>query len=220
MIFAEAGLATADAREERRHRLALTAGFSAILAVTIALGGVWTLGYLGNRQIIAAAEARTAALKRDFEDPGALHAREEIRLLRILTRLRELRAAVEPAGMLAKVGFSQREKLGAQADRAYRNALRESLLPHVTSSLEEALRTAPSREALEGYLSLYADGRRDPAPIQAALLSIWKLPEELRAVLGLDLGAALEERPLVLPHPRDEALIHAVQRRLGPGARL
>jgi hypothetical protein len=49
----------------------------------------------------------------------------------------------------------QGDKLDAQADRAYRNALRESLLGHLALSLESALRTAPSRDVLEAYVGLH-----------------------------------------------------------------
>ena len=219
VVFAEAALVTADVGAERRYRLVLSAGIALILAMTVALGGMWTLGYLSNRRLIAEAEADTAAVKRDFEGALAMRAGGEVRLVKMLTRMRELRTLFEPAGMLA-VSFGQHEKLGAQADRAYRNALRESLLPHVTSSLERALRTAPSREALEAYLSLYAEGRRDTTPIQAVLVQMWKLPEDLRPDLGRHLRAALEARPLVLLQPPDEGLIQAVRRRLGPGAGL
>ena len=222
IIFAEAGLATADAKEERRHRLALAASFAVILAATVALGGLWTLAYLSNRQLIAAAEARSAALKGDLAGEAPLRAGDEIRLLEVLNRMGELRSLVEPTGMLSRVGLGESDKLGGQADRAYRNALREVFLPHVVSSLEETLRGTPSRQALDGYVSLYSASVSDPTPAQAALMQIWKLPESWRADLGWHLRNALEEHPLALPHARNDVLVEAARRRLGlrPGSRL
>jgi type VI protein secretion system component VasK len=65
-------------------------------------------------------------------------------LVAALSRLRELQ---QPAGegMLLHLGFYQGDKLRAQAERAYRNALRDGLLPHLaeipTWQLPEAARS-------------------------------------------------------------------------------
>jgi hypothetical protein len=95
--------------------------------------------------------------------------------------------------------------------------LRETLLAHLAFSLEGALRSAPSREALDAYVALH-ESPEEKALAQAAL-RVWRLPESARADLASHLGAALAERPLALPRPRDEALIDQTRRKLAMGAR-
>jgi type VI secretion system protein ImpL len=220
VIFAEAGLAGVDAMLERRRRLGLVAGFAALGVLAIGLGTTWTAAYFANRALVAVAQSRAAALQAEIEKPPALRPGDEARLLGLLDRLRELRVQVEPPGLLFHVGLGQGDKLGAQAARAYRNALREVLLPHALASLEQSLRAAPSRQALEAYVSLYDRGRPDAAVMRAALERIWRLPLGSDAPLGAHLRAALEERPLDLPHGRDDELVETSRRKLGPGARL
>jgi type VI secretion system protein ImpL len=221
VIFAEAGLGGLDATCDRRRRLALAAGLAGVFATTATLAGVWTLSYFRNRELVAAAERATAAVMRELElQPAVLRATDETRLLAVLDRLRELRSEVAPGGTLVHVGLGQGDKLRAQAARAYRTALRESLLPHAVSSLEHALRKAPSRVALEAYVSLYDAGRPDVAAMQAALARIWNLPVELRGRLAVHLADALEERPFSPGHVRNDLLVEAARLRLGRGVRL
>jgi type VI secretion system protein ImpL len=118
---------------------------------------------------------------------------------------------------MLRLGLYQGEKLNAQAERAYRNALRESLLAHVAFSLESALRAGASGDVLDGYLALYETA--DLKKVEAAALQIWRLPEAARADFGLHLRAALAERPLALPRVRDDALIEQARRKLGAGTR-
>jgi type VI protein secretion system component VasK len=116
-----------------------------------------------------------------------------------------------------RLGLYQGAKLRAQAERAYRNTLRESLLAHLALSLEDALRAAPSRELLEAYIGLH--GAPDAPRLEQAALRAWRLPEGARADLSSHLRAAIADRPLALPRPRDDALIEQARRRLGAGAR-
>ncbi len=214
VIFAEAGLAGVDAARERHRHRALAAGFAGVFAATAMLAGAWTLSYLRNRDLVAAAERATAAVQRELDAEPPLRRGQEARLLAMLDRLHDLRSQVAPEGTLLHVGLGQSDKLGAQAERAYRNALRESLLPHAVSSLEHALRAAPSREALEAYVSLYDAGRPDVAAMQAALVRLWNLPADAHARLAGHLAAALEELPLGLAHGRRDALVEAARLRL------
>ena len=99
------------------------------------------------------------------------------------------------------------------ADRAYRNALRESLLAHLSASLHRGLSASPARESLDAYVALHGSAV-DSARIERAALAAWPLPEAARADLVLHLRAALAERPLVLPAPRDDELVEQVRRKL------
>lgn len=218
VVFAEAGLAGVDARQERRRRNVLAAGFAGIFGLALALAGLWTASYVKNRQLVAAAHAETTAAKSELAH--ALTPRDEQQLIFLLDSLRDLQARVQPVGLHVDAGLGQGAKLGVQARRAYRNALEQVLLPHLVSTLEEDLRRAPSRDALAAYLSLYDSKGPDATAIQAALARSWNLPHSSRSHLAVHLHAALEDRPFVLPHRRDDALVAAVRRKLGPAAGL
>jgi type VI secretion system protein ImpL len=220
VILAEAGLAAVDPRQERHRRLAIAAGVAGIGVATLALAAGWTASYLDNRDVVVAARASTGAVKAELATAATLHAGEEARMLALLDRLQELRASVDPAGGFLHVGFGQGEKLGAQAARAYGNALRDVLLPHALYSLEAALRTNPSRESLDAYLALHDERPGDEGVVTGALAALWQLPAGARERLLRHMRAALADRPRVLPHGRDAGLVEAARRRLGPAARL
>ena len=207
VVFGESGLAGFDPALERKQRLARMVAYAAMGAVTLALAVLWTASFVGNRDLVATAEARTADAKKEV-DSATLKPGDEAKLIAVLNRLRELRdsARGRESGIL-RAGFYQGDKLGAQAGRAYRNALRDGLLAHLTVSLENALRAGAGGAVLDGYVSLFDDAKRDPATIEKAALQVWKLPDGARADLGVHLREALAERPLTLPRGRDDALV-------------
>jgi type VI secretion system protein ImpL len=216
VIFAEAGLAGIDPAQERTRRMARLAAYAAMAGITVALAAAWTASYFGNRSLVAAAETRVAAAARELETLRELRPGDEVRLLAVLNSLRNLQGERD-APFILRLGLHQGEKLNAQAERAYRNALRESLLAHIVFSFENALRSAPSREVLDAYMGLHeaADVKR----IEQATLRMWRLPEATRADLAAHLRVALAERPLALPRLRDDALIEQARRKLGAGTR-
>ena len=220
VILGEAGLAGVDARLERRRRLAVGAAFTALGIGTLLVVALWSASYLRVRDLVVAARASTAVVKDDLSRQAELRSGDEARLIMLLDRLRALQASVEPSAGFLDVGFGQGDKLGGQAARIYRNALRESLLPHAVSSLEGALRISPSADALDAYLALYGEQRGDESTLARALADVWRLPASGHEALRQHLRTALEERPLLLPHGKDEALVAAVRRRLGSAARL
>ena len=220
VVFAEAGLAGVDRQEERRRRLAMAAGIAAVGVLTATLATLWTLAYVENRHLVGTAHIRAVDVTSALAANGILHAGDEGKLIRVLDQLRELRAEVDPQSALMRVGLGQGAKLGAQAERVYRNALRDALLAHAVDSLEDALRARPSPQLLEAYLSLYGDRVPDALVLSSALMQAWQLPEGARASLLVHLRAALSDRPLVLPRGRDGELVEAARRRLGPGSRL
>jgi type VI secretion system protein ImpL len=215
VIFAEAGLAGSDLARERRQRLGRLAAYAAMATLTVALAAAWTASYFGNRSLVMAAEARVAEAARAREALRELQPGAEARLVALLNTLRELPPA--ESGGFTRLGLYQGEKIRAQAERAYRNTLRESLLGQLSLSLESALRASPSQEALEAYIDLH--GVPDASRLEQAALRVWRLPDAARADLATHLRAALAERPLALPRPRDDTLIEQARRRLGGGAR-
>ena len=215
VIFGEAGLAGTDFAQERSQRRARLAAFAAMAVVTLALAATWTASYFGNRALVADAQARAAAAAREIEALRELRPGDEPRLLTALNTLRDLPPA--RAGWLRRLGLDQRDKIAAQAELAYRNTLRQTLLAHLALSLESALRSAPSREVLDAYVALH--GTAEARLLEQTAQRVWRLPESARADLASHLRVALTERPLALPHPRDDALIEQARRKLGTGTR-
>jgi type VI secretion system protein ImpL len=214
VIFGEAGLAGSDPALERGRQIARLAAYAAMVVVTLSLVAAWTASYFGNRGLVADADARAAAAARELDTLRELRPGTEARLLAVLNTLRELPRM--PAGAHLRFGLYQGEKIAAQSERAYRNALRESLLAHLAYSLEDSLRSAPNRDALDAYVALHEAG--DLSKVEPAALRVWRLPESARADLSSHLRVALAERPLALA-PRDDALIEQARRKLGSGAR-
>ena len=216
VIFGEAGLAGTDPVQERSRRVARLAAYAAMGALTIGLIAAWTASYFGNRQLVAAAEARAQSAARELETLREVRPGDEARLVALLNTLRAVRGE-RPSSPMIHLGLYQGDKLDAQADRAYRNALRESLLGHLAVSMEGALRSGASREMLDAYVALHEapDARR----LEQVALRLWRLPEAARTDVSAHLRVALADRPLALPRPRDEALIEQSRRKLGTGAR-
>ena len=213
VIFGESGLAGVDEARDRARCSALAAAYAALAVATLGLGVLWTAGYFANQRLIAETEARVAAAQRELQGLPAVRAGDEARLVAVLGRLRDLRP--EPrAAWLVRSGLYQGGKLAAQAERAYRNTLRETLVPHLAVSLEEALRSEVRPEALEAYVALYEDAA-NPRAVEQGALAVWRLPDGARAELRAHLREALAERPLALPRARNDALIEQARRRLG-----
>jgi type VI secretion system protein ImpL len=214
VIFGEAGLVGVDEARERGRRRRHVAAYAAMALASVALATAWTASYFANRALVADTQARAAAAAREIQALGELRAGEETKLVSVLNRLREV--APPAQGWLGRLGLGQRDKLAAQAERVYRNTLRDALLAPLAAALENTLRSAPHPEALDGYLTLYEG--QDARALEQATWRVWRVPETVRADLALHLRAALAERPLVLPHPRDDALVEQARRRLGAAA--
>jgi type VI secretion system protein ImpL len=213
VIFGESGLAGLDPRAERnRHALRVTA-VAAIVGAALALALAWTTSYFGNLGVIERADAAAASAKRELESLATIRSGDEARLVALLSRLRELRQP--EAAWTLRFGLYQGDKLDAQAERAYRAVLRDTLLPHLAASLEQSLRKAPSREMLDGYLALY-DPARGSEAVEKAAVAAWRPSEPARADLAAHVRAALADRSTALTTvPRDDALIEQSRRRLG-----
>ena len=213
VVFGESGIAGVDEARDKARRVALAAAYTVLVATTAGLGATWTASYFANRILIADVEARAAAARRALESLPTVRPGDEARLLAVLGRLRELRH--QPgASWLARASLYQGDKLAAQAARAYRNALRETLMPHLAVSLEEALRSRARPEALGAYVALYEDAG-DARAVEEGALAVWRLPDAARDQLRAHLREALADRPLSLPRARNDALIDEARRRLG-----
>lgn len=208
VIFGESGLAGLDRALERRRRIGRIAAYAAMAAITVALAALWTASFVANRNLVSVAEAKTADAKRDIAAVPAIKGGDEAKLIAVLNHLRELRDTARGGdSAILRVGFYQGDKLGAQAARAYRNALRDGLLADLNISLENALRSGANGAVLDAYTALYDEARRDPVVIEKAAIQVWHLPAGAQPDLATHLREALSDRPLTLPRPRDDTLI-------------
>ena len=225
VIFPESGLAGADEGLERRMQHLRLSAYGAIAALAVALGALWTWSYARNLDFISAAESRAAAAKEELAKLGPPQAGDDAQLLRTLNALRVLPGGYrdQKRGLAAApdFGLSQAGKIGAQSLRAYRNALRDALLPRLALSLEDEIRQSlrsgkreTLADALEAYVNLYAGGKTDRKTVETAALRIWQLPDPDEAVLLAHLRAGLEDGTPEMRHPRDEAIIREARQKL------
>jgi type VI secretion system protein ImpL len=230
VIFPESGLAGSDLGVERRERRVRVFAYGAIACFGALLAVLWTWSYRGNREFVEVAQAQTATAKDELARLGPPRAGDEAQLVRTLNALRTIpggyrdqHAGAAPAPGL---GLSQAGKIGVQALRAYRNALRDALFPRLALQLESELRDAirSSRqgaldEALQAYLNLYEGAKADPKPVEAAARRLWRLPDAESAALLAHLRAGLEGGAPEMRHPRDEAIIKEARQKLAPAKR-
>jgi type VI secretion system protein ImpL len=225
VIFPESGLAGSDPAVERQSRRRRTLAYGSIAALAVAVAALWTWSYTANRGYVTAAELATAAAKAELEKLGPPRTGDEGQLLRTLNALgsvpggyrdRKAGHAQSPAA-----GLSQGAKIGAQAIRAYRNALRDALFPRLAMSLENDIRSALRAPAGEGlgdslaaYSSLYEGSKADPKSIESAARRVWRLPEAENTGLLAHLRAGLEGGAPEMRHPRDEAIIREARQKL------
>jgi len=227
VIFPEAGLAGADEALERRVRNLRLLAYGAIAALVVAIAALWTRSFVANRDFVAAAQASASAAKEELASLGPPAPGDGAKMVRTLNTLRNLpggyRDQKSGAEVVPDFGLSQAGKVGAQAVRAYRNALRDALYPRLALALEAEIRQAMHPglrerlgEALNAYLSLYAGGKRDAKPLELAARSIWQLPDADGAALLAHLQAGMEDGAQEMRHPRDEAIIKEARQKLAP----
>jgi type VI secretion system protein ImpL len=220
VIFPEQGLA----RDDSGARSWRPAAYAGLAVLGAAIAAAWLLSFQGNRDLIAATALVSARAKEELAALPAAPAAGALRLLDALNSLREIpggaadRERGEKAPLMLRLGLYQGEKLGAQAQRAYRSVLREGLLARAAASLEEAVRGARSRQGLEmalaAYLSLHDEKARSMKVLEPALYGLWQVPEARRVELSGHLRAGLAEKPLDMPRPFDEALVREARQRL------
>lgn len=219
VIFPEQGLAEDDGK----RRSWRPAAYAVLVALSVAVAAAWAVSYQGNRAFVAESAKKAAQAKQQLAEaaPGG----GELRLLDALNSLRDLPAGYvereSPVPASLRFGLYQGEKLGAQAQRAYRTALRDGLLVRVAVSLEDAVRGARGREALEAalkaYLALHDPKAPDAAALDSAVFGLWQVPETRRAELRSHLHAGLQEARADIPRPYDEALVRDARARLATG---
>jgi type VI secretion system protein ImpL len=118
-------------------------------------------------------------------------------------------------------GLSQADKLGTQALRAYRNALRDALFPRLNLALESELKDAIRSgrgdrvgPALEAYLDLHQGAKANPRTVGAAVLRAWSLPDADSAAFLAHMRTGLEEVGSEMHQVPDEAIIREARQKM------
>jgi type VI secretion system protein ImpL len=221
LVFPESGLAGLNPRLERRRRWLRSGAYAGAIALTLLAAAAWTTSYSRNR---AYTEEVDHALVEIDAQIDALHPseRDPVSLLPLLDAARQI-----PGGygdrdrrppLLSGLGLYQGNKLGPEAERAYRRILREALLPPVMLRLEDQIREAGGDQdflydALRVYLMLDSPSQYDAETVQYWVGRDWdrSLPRvtttEQREALKDHLQALLEQRPAPLPLELDGALV-------------
>lgn len=234
VVFREAGLALADESRARRAKRTAYAAAAACVALTLALVAAWAVSFSRNRTFIADLESQAAGLQGKLAALGQRDA-ELAPAVATLNGLRDLPAGYaargqsigRPVAWSMGLGLYQGDKLGDLALRAYRNALRDVLLPRVADRIEARLDGARApeevRRSLAAYLMLYGGERPDPGAIEQAAAALTGVVFAGDAEAGLrddlrgHLKASLQMRPIEMLRPRNDDLVAAARRRI-PGS--
>ncbi|MEJ2593036.1 MAG: type VI secretion system membrane subunit TssM, partial [Candidatus Thiodiazotropha sp.] len=183
LIFPESHLAGINLRVERRRAWLQRLAYTGAIGCTLLAAAAWFTSYSRNRSFVQqvafqaqAAEQKIAAVAADdLSLNGPLPA---------LAAVRQIPGGYadlgKPIPWMMGLGLYQGDKLGGEAVGAYRNALRNLLLPRIILSLEDQLRQPGNNpdylyEALKVYLMFGDSGHFDAQAVKAWMLLQWQL---------------------------------------------
>ena len=180
VIFGEAGLVSTDPKLEARARWRYRGAYGGAVLLLLILAGIWTVSYIGNRDMIADVHGTAT---RYNEEVRALAARgpQDIDLAATLPPLNTLRAIrggyeerEQSTPWTLTFGLYQGQKLKSASIDAYYRALNAYLLPRLLARLEGQLAAHLDKpdflyEGLKVYLILGRQG-----PLDADLVQHWE----------------------------------------------
>ena len=226
VVFAESEIAGTNRRLEVQRAWLQRAAYAGSLALTVLIIVGWIVSYVNNKALISEAAAATQVAAQALDDTP-LDNSDPLVVLPALEATRSIPGSSgdteSGARLLSRLGLYQGNKLGRQADSAYRRVLVEILMPRLILRLEDQLRRGGDSpdfqyEALKAYLMLDSRDHYDAAEIIAWIrfdLSN-NMPREFsteqRESLNAHLDALFAEQPMPLPLPLDQNLIEATQR--------
>jgi type VI secretion system protein ImpL len=166
VVIGEAAWVSTDRAAVRRVSLLRAAGYALVALASLALASVWWTSYSRNKALVAQTDAAIA----DYRSAGGPVERETTisdndfaKVLPLLHRLRYLPAGYgnrhAPRSMWAGFGLSQRGRLEAASDEAYRVGLERLFRPRLIFRLEEGLENNKNNasyvyDALKVYMML------------------------------------------------------------------
>ena len=227
VMFPESGLVSADDKVERRYRWITRGAIAATIIAAIGLGSVWTRSFLGNRELIAQANASVAdyQAKATAIPPSPIGDTDLPAVVPALNALRDAPGnptinQIDPERRV-KWGLYQGEIIGAEAAQTYRAALNQHLLPRLILRLEDQIQgNLNNPELLYEALKIYMMLGLQAPEVDTQLIKDWMsldwsaaYPGVARADLRADLGAhlrALVDQPME-PVALNQNLIQQVQ---------
>jgi len=225
VVFQESALAGLNPRLERRRLWLRRGAYAGVLTLGLLTAIAWATSYSLNEAYIRDVSQRVLDIEAQI-DAFAPEDRNPLGVLPLLDAARAIPGgfADRETSVPLSMGFGlyQGEKLGSQADRAYRRILNKALMPRIILRLEEQMRQAAGDpeylfDALGIYLMLGSDEHYDGEAVQLWVGRDWRdsLPRETTAEqqesLRDHLAALLERRPVPLPIELDAKLIAEVR---------
>ncbi|MDB5815051.1 MAG: type secretion protein [Rhodocyclales bacterium] len=230
VVFAEQRIGGTNLKWERRRSMLRLAAIVCTVLLTIGLLISWVLSFSNNRDYIGEVNAKVKTTQ-DVVAQARIAAPDDV--VGILPVIDAVRTAShtphrpdEKAPLSMQFGLFQGDKLDAASDQAYRNLLRDVLLPRIANRVESQLRNLDPNnlefayEALKSYLMLHDGQHFDAESLKAWIALDWdqNLPRETtadqRADLSTYLNALFEDGPAVSPIPADAQLISSVRNQL------
>ncbi len=218
VIFKEAGLVSADDKVARRYKWFVRSSIAAAVLVAAGIGTLWTLSFIGNRDMIAKASERVE-LYDELAKPIPVSPIDDTNLNVIVTPLNILRTLpgnpaqgnVEPPRELT-YGLYQGEVIGNQAKLTYRNALNERMLPRLLLRLERQMQANLNNstflfEALKVYMMLGLQGPLEEDLVTGWMAADWETtyPGESNAQMRQDL---MDHLVSMINQPMREISLH------------
>jgi type VI secretion system protein ImpL len=226
VVFVESEIAGTNRRLEAQRAWLQRAAYAGSLALTALIIVGWIVSYINNKALINEAAAATQVAAQALDDTP-LDNFDPLVVLPALDAARDIpggSADAEKNGrMMSRLGLYQGNKLGRQADSAYRRVLVEVLMPRLILRMEDQLRGGGDSpdfqyEALKAYLMLDSQDHYDAAEIVAWIRFDLnnnmrrEINTAQRESLNAHLDALFAEQPMPLPLPLDQNLIEATQR--------
>lgn len=218
VIFAEAGLVSADDKVERRYRWARRGAIAATVLVGLVMGGLWGRSYVGNTALLSDVAAQVAGYSAAAAQiPGnpVSDGRVEITLpaLNILRAMpvNPIPASVDPDAASPfspdtrlTFGLYQGDNLANQTGQSYRAALNSVFLPRLLLRLEDQIASNINNppilyDGLKVYLMLGLQGPMDQSQVMDWMAADWEVNfpgsqnEALRADLAFHLKALISQ---------------------------
>jgi type VI secretion system protein ImpL len=184
VVFPEASIVGANRSQERRRRWMRRGALALGCMLTLTLAGIWYFSYLANRDLLAEVHRQMTQYEERVADLDMTNISDSnlVPILSPLNTLRQIRTGYEEQDteppLRMTFGLYQGEKVGSQAQAAYRRALNLLFLPRLLLRLEEQIQSNINRpeylyESLRVYLMLGSQGPLDNELVREWLRLDW-----------------------------------------------
>lgn len=228
VVFAGAGLAGADRRQEHRRQATMLGAYGLVALLAAGSLVAWAASWRENQQLVADMADSTVQVEGLLRDTPN---RADAALWPLLGALDAMQALASNEAVAGRdgtawsrgFGLDQRQQLQHSALQAYERMLREAMLPRLVMAIEADLR-APNPpestyEALKAYQMLQEPKHYQAAALKRYIHAAWAReasaasPAQQAALRG-HLDALLARGPLVAPSAANQQLVTSRQQQL------